>query len=88
MDRDNLLNTIKMYQFYAIDLNLYLDNFPCNKEAVEDYRVISDILGNLFREYEEKYGPLTNFGSAYIENPICWVEQPWPWENYICGGDN
>ena len=32
-------------------------------------------------EYEDRYGPLTNFG--YV--PDCyqweWVDNPWPWDN-------
>ena len=82
MSRYNLLNTIKKYQFYTIDLNLYLDNFPYDEEAIEDYKLISKKLNSLIYEYECKYGPLTNFGTAFKNNPEKWVNQPWPWENY------
>ena len=30
MCKNDLLNEIKKYQFYAVELNLYLDNFPNN----------------------------------------------------------
>ena len=30
-----------MYQFCAIDLNLYLDNFPDDKNAREDYKKVT-----------------------------------------------
>ena len=33
MNSYSLMNTIRMLQFAAIELNLYLDNFPENKEA-------------------------------------------------------
>lgn len=77
-----LLHEIMKHQFYAVELNLYLDNFPDCKEAIEDYKIISQKLDFLMKDYEKKYGPLTNFGSAYVENPSSWVESPWPWENY------
>lgn len=79
---DDLLDKIRIYQFCAIDLNLYLDNFPDNKDATEDYRRVSSKLTDLIGEYEKDYGPLTNFGSSFMEDPQSWVEKPWPWENY------
>lgn len=75
-----LMNNIRKFQFYAIELNLYLDNFPNNKEAREDYQEISKKLDKLINQYECEYGTIRNFGSAYIENPSSWVNQPWPWE--------
>ena len=33
MCENDLLDEIKKYQFYAVELNLYLDNFPNNKKA-------------------------------------------------------
>ncbi|MDZ5000756.1 spore coat protein CotJB, partial [Clostridium perfringens] len=38
-------------------------------------------------DYEKEHGPLTNFGSAYFQNPEAWVNSPWPWEN-MHGGKN
>ena len=37
MNRKELLNKIQKYLFYAVELNLYLDNHPECKEAREDY---------------------------------------------------
>ena len=82
MSQNDLLNEIKKYQFYAVELNLYLDNFPNNKKAKNDYKIISEKLDELIMDYERNFGPLTNFGSAYFENPAAWVSSPWPWENY------
>lgn len=82
MNELELLNEIKKYQFYAVELNLYLDNFPNNEEALNDYNKISKKLDRLIFNYEENFGPLKNFGAAYIENPMAWTSSPWPWENY------
>lgn len=65
---------------FALDLNLYLDNFPNCKNATDDYKVISSKLRKLIWDYEQDYGPLTNFGSSYIQNPDAWIDSPWPWE--------
>ncbi|MBP1889364.1 spore coat protein JB [Clostridium moniliforme] len=81
MYEKDLLKDIRKYLFYAVELNLYLDNFPNNRKAIEDYEEISTNLSCLISEYEKKYGPLTNFGSAFVENPKAWVNNPWPWEN-------
>jgi spore coat protein JB len=80
MNCKELMNEIRKIQFAAVELNLYLDNFPKCKEAKEDYDKISAKLDKLICEYEMNYGPLTNFGSAFTENPVAWTKMPWPWE--------
>ncbi|WP_454054621.1 spore coat protein CotJB [Clostridium sp. Marseille-Q7071] len=80
MHANELLNTIREYQFYAIELNLFLDNFPHDEKATKDFKITSHKLTCLINEYEEKFGPLTNFGSAFVENPPLWVKDPWPWQ--------
>ena len=36
MNQQEHLNSIRKLQFFALDLNLYLDNFPTCKDAVDD----------------------------------------------------
>ena len=67
MNSYSLMNNIRMLQFAAIELNLYLDNFPENKEATKKYKEISPKLDELINDYEVKYGPIRNFGDAYVE---------------------
>ena len=81
MNQHECLNAIRKLQFFAIDLNLYLDNFPNCKDAIDDYKLISSKLRKFIWDYEQSYGPLSNFGSAYIQNPDAWIDTPWPWEN-------
>lgn len=80
MNKKDLLNAIRKHLFYSLDLNLYLDNFPNCKEARMDYCNISGTLDKLVKEYEEKYGPLINFGFARDEDAMKWTCEPWPWE--------
>ena len=81
MNQHECLDAIRKLQFFVLDLNLYLDNFPNCKDAIDDYKLISSKLRKLMWDYEQSYGPLTNFGSAYIQNPDAWIDTPWPWEN-------
>ena len=81
MNEQDLLNKIRELQFFAVELNLYLDNFPDNQKATEDYQKVSKQLDVLLASYESNFGTLRNFGSAYIENPELWTYNPWPWEN-------
>ncbi|NME84086.1 spore coat protein CotJB [Clostridium sp. SM-530-WT-3G] len=80
MNKYELLNSIRIYQFCALDLNLYLDNFPTDENAIDDYCKVSAKLDSLMAEYEKNYGPLRNFGNSFYECPEKWVEQCWPWE--------
>ncbi len=75
-----LMSYIQKLQFYAIELNLYLDSFPNNQYAREGYDKVSQKLDELIDQYEYEYGTIRNFGSAYVEDPSSWVNQPWPWE--------
>ena len=81
MNENELLYKIMKYIFYAVELNLYLDNFPTNSKATKDYKMVSEKLDSLICQYEQAYGPLTNFGSSSIEDPEKWTSCPWPWEN-------
>ena len=80
MKQHECLNAIRKLQFFALDLNLYLDNFPNCKNATDDYKLVSSKLRKLIWDYEQEYGPLTNFGSAYIQDPDARINTPWPWE--------
>lgn len=82
MEKHELMKRIMEVGFYAVDLNLYIDNFPENEQAVRDYQAVSKALNNLKNMYEKHYGPLKNFGDSELHN--CnwnYVEEPWPWEN-------
>lgn len=81
-ERVRLIRKIQEYGFAAVELNLYLDNFPHHKEALRDYNHIVKELNNLKREYERRFGPLKNFGEDFSDYPWQWVCEPWPWE---CG---
>ena len=80
MTKEQLSEKLYELKFASVDLNLYLDNHPDNKEALDDYNKISEDLKKLTKIYESNYGPLTNFGCAESKNTWSWVDSPWPWE--------
>ncbi|OAA91826.1 spore coat protein CotJB [Clostridium ljungdahlii] len=81
-DRKKLLDEIRQLEFATVDLNLYLDNFPDNKKALSDYNMFTNQLIRLKRNYEDRFGILTNFGYSESQFPWTWINEPWPWE---CG---
>ncbi len=81
MSRNDLLEKFRIYQFVCVELNLFLDNFPEDEIAAMKYDEVSREADKVRKEYEENYGPLTNFGSAFFECPVAWTDEPWPWEN-------
>ena len=80
MGCENLLLKIQELEFAAVDLNLFLDNHPENKNALADFNVITRELMKLKKIYEQEFGPLANFGCSESEYPWAWVNEPWPWE--------
>ena len=67
--------------FACIDLNLYLDNFPNNKELSNLFRQYVEEKERAIKEYEQKYGPLFVDNSVDNSNNWRWNSIPWPWEN-------
>ncbi len=74
-----LLYRISEYQFVCVELNLYLDTHPTDENARADYLCYCNRLDRLMSEYEEKYGPLMNFGHSCTDKG-CYVCSEWPWE--------
>ena len=57
-EKESLMKKISTYDFAIVELNLYLDTHPKDKEAhrkLEEYETKSR---QLREEYEEKYGPI------------------------------
>ncbi|MCL2054062.1 MAG: spore coat protein CotJB [Oscillospiraceae bacterium] len=79
MNADNLIKAIQMYDFYLLDLHLYLDTHPNDREALELFRQYNALRSEAGRVYTERFGPLTAADAASGER-FTWVDAPWPWE--------
>ncbi|MDP4151957.1 MAG: spore coat protein CotJB [Bacillota bacterium] len=77
--QESLLRKIQEYEFYAIDLNLYLDTHPTDKRALRMFKETVEKSKQLESEYVENYGPL-KASDATNKDYWTWIESPWPWE--------
>lgn len=78
-NREMMLKRISAMDFAIVELNLYMDTHPNDREVNEklsQYKRKSEILK---QEYEQKYGPLTPDESS--KNHWGWIADPWPWNN-------
>lgn len=74
------LRKIQELEFVAIELTLFLDTHPEDKEPLVKYNQVTKELNELKRAYESMYGPLTVFGYSPSQYPWRWINSPWPWE--------
>ena len=79
-EREALLYQIMQYKFSLIELNLYLDTNPSDRNAIELYNKYLNIEKEMCKKYENMYGPLTLDSNDLNENRWEWINSPWPWE--------
>lgn len=80
-ERDTLLRKIQELEFVALELNLYLNTHPDEKDPLEHFNRVSKELRQAINKYEECYGPLFNFGlSPIYGDKWTWKDDPWPWD--------
>ena len=79
-EQAELLTYVDMFTFAMIELNLYLDVYPDDKEALRlfnEYRMQTE---EYTKKYESKYGPLLLTSNSLNSFPWAWNNAPWPWE--------
>mgnify|MGYP006383960861 CR=1 FL=1 len=79
IDKKKLLNCISATQFATLEVGLYLDTHPHDKDALAKFEMFRAKLKAYIKQYEEEFGPLTlagDFGSDGFD----WIKNPWPWE--------
>ncbi len=80
MERDELLKQLSILDFWAVDLQLYLDTHPDDKEAIQKYNEINIEAAKVRSVYEMNFGPLCSYRS--LSNPDIWswgTDELWPW---------
>ncbi len=78
-EREDMLLQIMEYTFAMIDIQLYLDMYPNDRDALKLFNTYLNNKKNLTNMFEEKYGPLT-IDSDNQKNNWTWNNSPWPWE--------
>jgi spore coat protein JB len=79
--RAKLLREIQKVDFMLIELNLFLDTHPGDRQAIAEFNQYTQQAAVLRHQYEQLYGPLTLYGRhTPVQYPWRWVEEPWPWQ--------
>ena len=80
-EQAELLTYIDALCFAKIDLNIYLDVYPNDKNALRLFNEYRSQLNSYMKKYESKYGPLLTSSDALESYPWAWDNNPWPWQN-------
>lgn len=79
-EQAELLTYVDALTFAMIDLNLYLDVYPNDREALELFNQYRMQVDEYTKKYESKYGPLELTSNSLNTFPWAWDNAPWPWE--------
>ncbi len=79
MNHDEILRKLTALDFIAVDLALFLDTHPDDREALDKYNDILTQANGLRKQYEQMCGPLVSYRSM-SPYPWQWVCDPWPWQ--------
>lgn len=74
-----MLNDISIVGFVLVDLSLYLDTHPFDKEAMEYFNHYARIKNKMTRDFSMRYFPLTT-DLAESNKEWRWGTAPLPWE--------
>jgi spore coat protein JB len=75
-----LLCELQTVDFVLVELTLYLDTHPTDMQAVQQFNQFTQKRQQVAAAYEEKYGPLLQFGHSFSRFPWQWTQDPWPWQ--------
>ncbi len=78
-EMQRMLKDIGIICFTVIDLNLYLDTHPYDKQAMEYLCHYTRIKSQLMKDFATRYYPL-NMETATDKKEWNWVLSPMPWE--------
>lgn len=81
-EKTRLLHHIGVVDFVMVELTLYLDTHPKDKEALEYFNHYSRVKHQLMKEFAAKFYPLSR-DYADCGKEWTWVMAPNPWEG-VC----
>ena len=79
-ERDEMLLNVNQLSFARHELNLLLDNYPSNKDALNLFNRYLDMEEKAMQNYERRYGPLLVTSDVQTNTPFAWENDKWPWE--------
>ncbi|MCI5954766.1 MAG: spore coat protein CotJB [Lachnospiraceae bacterium] len=78
-NKEQLLNDIGIVSFVLVELGLYLDTHPTDRNAMEYFNHYNRIKHQMVKEFSMKYYPLT-MDMAESNKEWRWGAAPLPWE--------
>ena len=78
-NKQQLLNDIGIVSFVLVELGLYLDTHPTDRNAMEYFNHYNRIKHQMVKEFSMKYYPLT-MDMAESNKEWRWGAAPLPWE--------
>ena len=79
-ERDEMLLNVGELSFARHEMNLLLDNYPNNKEALNLFNKYREMEEEQVNNYERRFGPLYITSNDMINSPFKWENDIWPWE--------
>lgn len=79
MSEKMLMEKLMALEFMAVDLGLFLDTHPYDRNAIETFVAISAEAKKAKKEYENLFGPLC-MEEGVRNGKWNWIDEPWPWE--------
>lgn len=80
MEQENMLHDIGVIDFVTVEMALYLDTHPMDREAMEYFNHYMRMKNQMTRDYAGKYGPLSLSVADNSSKEWKWALQPMPWE--------
>ena len=78
-EQEKLMQEIQTYCIACIDMTLYLDVNPSDKDAIDLFNMIKDRKEESKKKYEQIYGPLSLKSETLKGIPWTWLISKWPW---------
>lgn len=77
--QNQMLKDINIVDFVLVELMLYLDTHPTDRDAMEYFNHYARIKNQMMKEFSQKYFPLTK-DLAESNKEWRWGCAPLPWE--------
>ncbi len=79
-EKSEALFNLNQVCFAMHEINLYLDVFPDDFEALKIFSNYENMCNNMLSSYQEKYGPIEVNSINGNDMPFSWVNNSFPWE--------
>ncbi len=79
-EKEESLFNLNQICFALHEINLYLDVFPNDREALNIFSNYEKMYNSMLSSYQEKYGPINVNSVNGNDIPFSWVSGAFPWE--------